>query len=387
MKIGIVLSQPPRYSETFLNLKIKGLQMSGHNVTLFVQKKDDSFNLCKTITAPRVFKRSKLLQLVLGFKCGLLLLTVLKKVLFFIKLERRDNKKWYQIIKNTYNNSHILKADLDWLHFEFVALAVESENVSKAIKVKMAVSCRGYDMDVFPIKHKDVYKNIWDKVDKVHCISKYMLMKAIETGKKEKTPYQIITPAIDIKKFAPNKKASNSVIQITTIARLHWIKGLNETLEALNILKKHLVDFKYTIIGSGDQLEEIKFAIHQLKLNENVEIINVLDPFEIIKKLNETTIYVQYSISEGFCNAVLEAQAMGCLCVVSDGGALPENILHKQTGWVVPKRNPKALAEMIMYVIQLPDHKKQNIRSNAKSRVIQNFNLKKQQKEFLKFYE
>ncbi|MBK7870836.1 MAG: glycosyltransferase family 4 protein [Saprospiraceae bacterium] len=50
-------------------------------------------------------------------------------------------------------------------------------------------------------------------------------------------------------------------------------------------------------------------------------------------------IYLQYSIQEGFCNAVLEAQAMGLLCIVSDAEGLPENILHGQTGWVVPKGN------------------------------------------------
>jgi colanic acid/amylovoran biosynthesis glycosyltransferase len=35
-KIGIVLSSTPGYSETFFKSKIKGLQESGYDVTLFV---------------------------------------------------------------------------------------------------------------------------------------------------------------------------------------------------------------------------------------------------------------------------------------------------------------------------------------------------------------
>ncbi|MBE9490741.1 MAG: glycosyltransferase, partial [Bacteroidetes bacterium] len=96
---------------------------------------------------------------------------------------------------------------------------------------------------------------------------------------------------------------------------------------------------------------------------------------------------LQYSISEGFCNAVLEAQAMGLLCVVSDGGALSENVLHEKTGWIVPKRKPKALAEAIMKVIHLPKEEKEKVRNNANERVIESFNLIKQQQEFIEFYE
>ena len=127
--------------------------------------------------------------------------------------------------------------------------------------------------------------------------------------------------------------------------------------------------------------------MHQLNLTSEVTFLGQVKHEDIGIILEETDIYIQYSHSEGFCNAVLEAQAMGLLCVVSDGGALVENVLHKQTGWIVPKRNPEALAKMIMEVIHLPQEEKQGIRNNAKDRVIMNFNLEKQQKEFLEFYE
>ena len=47
MKIGLVLSSTPSYSETFFISKIKGLQKHGFEVVLFVNHTNNGFNLCK----------------------------------------------------------------------------------------------------------------------------------------------------------------------------------------------------------------------------------------------------------------------------------------------------------------------------------------------------
>ena len=57
MKIGIVLSNTPAYSETFFNSKIKGLINNGVEVALCVAEKDKSFNLCKVYKAPSIYKK------------------------------------------------------------------------------------------------------------------------------------------------------------------------------------------------------------------------------------------------------------------------------------------------------------------------------------------
>ena len=67
------------------------------------------------------------------------------------------------------------------------------------------------------------------------------------------------------------------------------------------------------------------------------------------------SIYLQYSIQEGFCNAVLEAQALGLLTIVSDAEGLPENVIHGETGWVVPKRKPKFFAQKTFHGVYLTD--------------------------------
>lgn len=78
---------------------------------------------------------------------------------------------------------------------------------------------------------------------------------------------------------------------------------------------------------------------------------------------------------------------MGLLCIVSDAEGLSENVLHNQTGWVVPKRNPKLLAEKIKEVVFMNQEYKSSISANAVSRARVAFNIEKQTQEFVHFYE
>lgn len=390
MKIGLVLSQTPTYSETFFNSKIKGLQQSGFEVTLFVQKKSKDFDLCKIIVAPKVFKRNVLFQLFNSFFVGIHLLKYQKRLWKFIQLEKRAGRSVKQIIKNIYSNSHLLKANLDWLHFGFATIALQSEHVAKSIGANMAVSLRGFDIAIYPLKHPRCYDLLWRHVDKVHTISEDLQSIAYTLGMKPNTPYAKITPAIDIKKFkvelVHNKNSITDKVNFLTVGRLHWKKGLMDTLEALVILKNKGVSFSYIIVGEGSEFEALSFAIHQMQLSEQVTLIGKGDHEKIAELMNQCDIYLQYSISEGFCNAVLEAQAMGCLCVVSDAEGLPENVIDKTTGWIVPKRNPQELAKTILEVISLPEVLRLKISINAQQRVALEFNIEKQQKEFVEFY-
>ena len=251
----------------------------------------------------------------------------------------------------------------------------------------MAVSLRGFDLDVYPLKHPGCYNLLWQRVDKVHSISMYLLQKAYALGLPKDIPHQIITPAVDLSLFKEEPLVKNNPVRFVTVARLHWIKGLQATLEALALLKTKGMDFKYHIIGDGPEYESLMFTIHQLGLSQYVALVGKLSHKEIVKELAQADIYIQYSYSEGFCNAALEAQAMRLLCVVSDGGGLPENIIHDKTGWVVPKGQPKYLAKTIETVLHLTESQKNQIKNEARIRVKEIFNLQVQQVAFKNFYE
>lgn len=386
IKIGLVLSVAPGYSETFFRSKIKGLIDAGHQVVLFSSKNPNSFDLCPVILLPQQH-RNPFKQTLLFARVYFCLIPYLTKVIRFVHLERKANLNWLNIFKRIYSFAPVFKHDLDWLHFGFGTLVFGYENFAEAIKTKMAVSFRGFDIGVYPIKHPNCYEKLWDKVTKIHVISDDIADLVYKNGFKNQAPIVKITPAIDTQYFySLQQTLLESPIQMLTVARLHWKKGLDYTLEALALLKAAGVSFEYRIIGIGPEEEALKFACYQLGLQEQVRFLGKLERADVKQQLENTHIYIQYSVQEGFCNAVLEAQAMGLLCIVSDAEGLSENVIHNVTGYVVPKRKPKELANIIQKSLDLSSDQKNAMKLTAIKRISQDFNLVKQRKEFLEFY-
>lgn len=390
MKIGIVLTVTPGYSETFFTSKIRGLQAQGHNVVVLASKKVKGFDLCKVKLAPTVYTYS-IVQLVMMALRFCILIPYYRKVQTFVRLERERGTSTSNILKRIYLNAHIFPQGLDWLHFGFATQAIDKELVAKSIKAKMGVSLRGFDINVYPLKHPECYRTLWQQVDKVHSISKYLLERAYHLGLDKTVPATIITPAVmtkELPSYREPKATDYHPLKIVTVARLTWIKGVDIAIEAMKILKEHGVNFTYSIIGDGSakEMERYQFMVHEYDLDKQVVFCGKLTHKETLNKLQEANIYVQSSLNEGFCNAVLEAQAMGKLVVASRAGALPENVLDGITGWLFSKGDFNALAQQIIAITNLPEEEKKKISKAARARVLQDFTMEQQQQKFVEFY-
>lgn len=388
MRIGLVLPAVPAYSETFFVNKIKGLQSHGHEVVLFIHTNtpQSSFEGAKIRVTPKWSGKS--IPGLLKAACSLfLVLFHLKTVLRFYCLERKDGISVFTIVKRIAANTHLLSAKLDWLHFGFGTMALERENIAQSIQAEMAVSFRGFDYYVYPVKTPGCYKKLFSKKVAYHVLSEGMKKGLIMQDVPADTITKI-TPAIDVSKFsAATEEQVQKGIKITTVARLHWIKGLEYTLEALALVKQKGLSFHYTIVGDGPEKERLLFAAYQLGLKDHVVFTGKVTPDAVHKELEDTNIYLQYSIQEGFCNAVLEAQAMGKLCIVSDAEGLAENILDGVTGFVVAKRNPVSLADKIVQAASLTVEERKKLTDQATDRIKKEFSIQEQIKQFVRFYE
>ena len=387
MRIGLVLIKTPSFSERFLISKIKNLQQAGHEVILFVNKRDD-FKICQVVGMPTV-SNSFYLQII---KMALTYLFILvrspKAVINFLRFEKQDGNSFRHRWENLYLNYKILSQNLDWLHFSFAATTFRKENIAKSIDAQMGVSLRGYDIDIYPLKHKSCYSLMWRKVDKIHSISYSLLKKARKFGLDNSIDQKVIFPAVDTEKF---KDIGNSIsleskktIEILTVARLHWIKGLEYTIEAMGKLES--INFRYTIIGNGDEYERLVLVINELNLENKVRLVGYIPNDDLIPFYKKADLYIQYSIEEGFCNAVLEAQSMGVPTIVSNASGLMENIVDEETGWIVPKREPTLLAKKIKQVISMKKDKLNYFRLNGIQRVKSKFSLNVQKSHFNSFF-
>lgn len=389
MRIGLVIPAVPSYSETFFKSKIAGLVKSGHEVILFVRRSSSRrFSDVKVVKQWPVFGNRIVQSIVtvLGI-CTIAMMRPHRCYRFFMA-EVRCGRPRRQVLENMYVNAHIFAHSIDWLHFGFITMGLRRENVGKAANCKMSASIRGYDIGIYPLKQPGCYDLLWQTLDKVHTISDDLVKTARGLGLPQSLHVQKITPAIVYREFdAARGPFLSGRLRILTVARLNWKKGLIYTLEGLALLRdSYGVDFEYTIVGAGEERERIIYASYQLGIGDKVHLAGRVEQDRVIALMGERDIYIQYSVQEGFCNAVLEAQASGMICVVSDAEGLPENVVDNVTGFIVPRRSPVRLAKKLWEVSKLSGTELDAMSRNARERVRTSFDIEQQRQKFLEFF-
>ena len=387
--IGLVLAGAPRYSETFLINKIKGLIFSGFRVILFTDKRTEVEHEFHEIAGYRLPVNSVFRVFAVMSVLAVLCLRTPKRLLRFYRLERTDGSDISLFAKRVFVSAHILPFKVDYLHFCFATLGVNRENLGKTLGARVSVSFRGFDIGLFPLSRPGVYGRLWKSLDKVHTISDDLYRKATALGLPESVPCVKIMPAVDPELFIHERDygRSTNFIRILTVARLQWKKGLEMAIDAMAILKARGVRFEYKIIGEGVEKERLLFARYQWDLQEEVVLEGKKQHFEVAELMRDYDIYIQPSLQEGFCNAVLEAQASGLLCIVSDAEGLAENVIDGVTGWIIARGDATSLANMIMSVSKLRSAEKSRVGARAVERIKKDFSLEGQRRQFVRFFE
>jgi len=129
----------------------------------------------------------------------------------------------------------------------------------------------------------------------------------------------------------------------------------------------------------------VVFARHQLDLEGTAELLRAQPRREVKAQMAWADVFLHAAVSEGFCNVVIEAQAMRLPVVCSDAGGLPENVADGETGFVVPRRDPQALAGKLALLAGDPDLRLR-MGLAGRERVLRCFRLEDQLAAFERFY-
>ena len=258
------------------------------------------------------------------------------------------------IFKRFYLDAPLIRLKPNLLHFEFGALAVGRTYLKSMLDVKLSVSFRGYDLNFVALDDPNYYDGLWKALDGCHLLSKYLWQKALARGCAVGMNHQLIPPAVDLRGFPEAKRSrdyklgrAEKPLRILSVGRLAWKKGYEHALQAIWLLLKMGVLCEYHVVGEGEYRDALYFARHQMDLEDTVTFCGPLEHPAVLEKCAWADVFLHPSLSEGFCNAVLEAQALGVPVVCTDAGGLPENVADGVTGFVVPRRDPAALAEKL----------------------------------------
>jgi len=277
-----------------------------------------------------------------------------------------------------------LKPDI--IHFEFGTLASDIEWIKKHTGSKLIVSFRGYDLNYIGLTDSAYYQPVWQYADGLHFLGNDLRSRAIRRGYKADKQEAIIPPAIDTNFWKPGLQSKqNEKLQIVSTGRLTWKKGYEYAIAAMKLLKDKGVPFEYRIIGEGNHRQALEYAIYENNLQDCVWLCGSKLPLEVLEQLQKADVFLHSAISEGFCNAVIEAQACGLPVVCTDADGLAENIADWVTGFVVPKWNANAMAEKLQWCADNKNMLTQ-IGAEGVKRVNEKFRIEDQLTSFLNFY-
>ncbi len=296
-----------------------------------------------------------------------------------------------------------------WLHIKNLLKIIDKENINiihcqffmgellggiiKKLRphIKLVIAFVGSN-DLSVIK-KNIIKNIYKKADAYIYISQY-----VQKEKEKQYPLLKAKPHCIIYNGSQNRLQENKPenhdktttkiqsFSIFDVAGLTEIKNIQVLIHALNILinKEQDKNIYLYVAGEGYYRKELERLIQKFNLQEHIFLLGYRK--DIGNLLKKTDIFAHPCYREGFGIAVSEAMLAEKPIIVSKSGALPEIIIHNESGITVEPHSPEAWADAIKKIKNNPIWAKQ-IASEAQKRANDLFSYETFTKQYETFYQ
>jgi colanic acid/amylovoran biosynthesis glycosyltransferase len=392
----------PKLSETFIVSKFLGLLERGFDVTVACDHSDEAewVRFAELSGRPQLRRRvvtawptrprwwATLLWPVAMFWCLAKNPSGLARY-----LARGWAKFGLGVARRVYLDGTLIASRPDLVHFEFGTLGIGRTWLGGPLGCKVVVSFRGFDLNMTGLDQPNYYRDLWVEADALHLLGDDLWRRALRRGCPPDKTHVLIPPGVDVNALEPcgqeagteSTGTAERPLRILSVGRLHWKKGYDDALMAVRRLSDLGIHCEYRIVGDGDYLEAVAYARHQLGLSDRVHLMGPIPRKEVRKQLAWSDVLLHAAVSEGFCNAVIEAQAMGLPVVCTDADGLPENVADGLTGFVVPRRDPDAMAEKLAVLVRDLGLRRR-MGSAGRRRVVERFRLCRQLELFAGFY-
>ncbi|MFG7351470.1 glycosyltransferase family 4 protein [Shewanella oncorhynchi] len=198
----------------------------------------------------------------------------------------------------------------------------------------------------------------------------------------------VVPNGYNIDQFMPNSYSGltfrqeiaieNEQFLIGHVGRFHPFKDYSNLIQSIGLLSDFKDRLKVALVGND--LTDGNDVLKRL-MNENTcgECILLLGRRQDIPSvMNGFDLFILSSSSEAFPNVLNEAMACSTPCVTTDVGDAA--VIVGETGWVVPPKDPQALAKAIFEAMDEKQHNPQvwQARKQAcRKRIVDNFSIEK----------
>jgi colanic acid/amylovoran biosynthesis glycosyltransferase len=167
---------------------------------------------------------------------------------------------------------------------------------------------------------------------------------------------------VDTEKFQRResyKPWTGGPLRLFSCGRLNFVKGHQELIQTVSILRKAGIDAQLEIAGEDDDggsgfRKTLEDLIAVLGLKESVRLVGAVSEQRVYEGLCSAHLFVLASHHEPLGVAIMEAMSCGTPVVSTNLGGVTELIDHGHNGLLVDPKNPKILADAIRQAITTP---------------------------------
>lgn len=296
-------------------------------------------------------------------------------------------RRWYQLLPFVGLRPTVV-------HFQWNSAAIDYEELFHFLDGPTVVSCRGSQVLVAPQnpKRREVIvgglRRTLNAASRIHCVSDDMQAKVLTYGG-QAAKTMVIRPAVDTVLFSPAPgdaaRHPGTPLRVVTIGSLVWVKDHESALVAVSELVNAGIAATFHICGDGADRQAVEFTAADLGIAHLVNLRGKLSSEECRDVLRAADVFLLSSVAEGISNAALEAMACGLPVVTTDCGGMNEAVRDGIEGFLVPLRDPDAMAAALK---RLADDEplRQRMGASARERVLAGFRLEHQVAAFGALY-
>jgi glycosyltransferase involved in cell wall biosynthesis len=169
--------------------------------------------------------------------------------------------------------------------------------------------------------YKFLGKTIFEKADKIVCVSNYEKGLIVNNFKVDKEKVVVIPNGINLEEFKGLKRVKKSFKTVLCVGRLEKYKGIQYLIEVLRLLESDVV---LEIVGKGPYKENLVKLAKKLNVLERVKFLQELPRSELLQMYANADVFVLLSKHEAYGLSVAEALCAGTPCLVANASALTE---------------------------------------------------------------
>jgi glycosyltransferase involved in cell wall biosynthesis len=176
---------------------------------------------------------------------------------------------------------------------------------------------------------------------------------------------EIIPPGVDANHFRSHLDPSTARRRlgwsspneplVGVVARLSPVKGLDIFLRAAAQVLRSVPGTSFALVGGPAQLKvaDLRTMTRRLGIDRRVRLTGWVQDTGPYMEAFDVAVVPSVG-SEAICRVALEYMSMSRPVVGTEVNAIPETVVHGQTGLLVPPGDPQALAEAIVILLKDP---------------------------------